>query len=186
MHRLSTFPTRAAFAHFVEARPPHALSRLRLSSLRATARDFATRRLPAAGLLVPLLLNASRHHAGDRATLLLSDYEGWAPFIPRGTRRFHGAHKVVLESRAVRLATGHVGIPVCERATRVVLRLVSGAGLGQEPVARGRIEVNGRLVCCGDQLPSFRSHAILVRCRLTCRGRVKSLPGGSIRSRWIV
>jgi hypothetical protein len=73
VHWLSTFPTRVAFAHFVEARPPHALSRLRLSSLRATARGFATARLPAAGVLVPLLLDASRHHAGDRAILLLSD-----------------------------------------------------------------------------------------------------------------
>jgi hypothetical protein len=73
VHRLSTFPKRLAFAHFVEARPPHVLSRLRLGSLRATARDFATARLPAAGMLVPLLLNASRHHAGDRAILLLSD-----------------------------------------------------------------------------------------------------------------
>jgi len=97
--RLSTFPKRLAFAHFVEARPPHALSRLRLSSLRATARDFATVRLPAAGMLVPLLLDASRLHAGDRATLVLSDSEGWAPFIPRGTRHFHGAHKVVLGAR---------------------------------------------------------------------------------------
>jgi hypothetical protein len=41
-------------------------------------------------------------------------------------------------------------------------RAVSRAGLGWEPVARGRIEVNGRLVRSGDQLPSFRSHAILV------------------------
>ena len=52
------------------------LSRLRLGSLRATARDFATARLPAAGVLVPLLLDISRHHAGDRAILLLSDSEG--------------------------------------------------------------------------------------------------------------
>jgi hypothetical protein len=72
VHRLSTFPKRLAFAHFVGARPPHALSRLRLGSLRATARGFATARLPTAGLLVPLLLDASRHHAGDRATLWLS------------------------------------------------------------------------------------------------------------------
>ncbi len=72
MHRLSTFPKRTAFAHFVEARPPHALTRLRLGSLRATARGFATADLPASGMLVPLLLEASRPHAGDRATLLLS------------------------------------------------------------------------------------------------------------------
>jgi hypothetical protein len=57
VHRLSTFPTRIAFAHFVEARPPHVLSRLRLSSLRATARDFAAVGLPSDSILVPLLLD---------------------------------------------------------------------------------------------------------------------------------
>jgi hypothetical protein len=73
VHRLSTFPTHTAFANFVEARPPHALSRLRLSSLRATARDFAAVGLPSDSILVPLLLDSSRCHAGNRATLLLSD-----------------------------------------------------------------------------------------------------------------
>ena len=73
MHRLSTFPRRAAFANFVEARPPHVSTRLRLGSLRATARDFAAVGLPADGILVPLLLDASRRHAGNRATLWLSD-----------------------------------------------------------------------------------------------------------------
>jgi hypothetical protein len=73
VHRLSTFPRRTAFAHFVEARPPHFLTRLHLGSLRATARDFATVGLPADRILVPLLLDASRHHAGNRATLLLSN-----------------------------------------------------------------------------------------------------------------
>ena len=72
MHRLSTFPRRAAFAYFVEARPPHVLSRLRLDSLRATARGFVTARLPSGSMLVPLLLDASRRHAGNRTTLLLS------------------------------------------------------------------------------------------------------------------
>jgi hypothetical protein len=73
VHRLSTFPTRDAFAYFVEARPPHVLSRLRLSSLRATARDFAAVGLPSDSILVPLLLDPSRCHAGNRATLWLSD-----------------------------------------------------------------------------------------------------------------
>jgi hypothetical protein len=73
VHRLSTFPRRAAFAHFVEARPPRYLTRLHLGLLRATARRFATAGLPANGMLVPLLLEASRPHAGDRATLWLSD-----------------------------------------------------------------------------------------------------------------
>ncbi len=76
MHRLSTFPRRAAFAYFVEARPPHVLSRLRLSSLRATARGFAAAGLPSDSILVPLLLGTSRRHAGNRATLLLSVYRG--------------------------------------------------------------------------------------------------------------
>jgi hypothetical protein len=73
VHWLSTFPLRVAFAYFVEARPPHALSRLRLSSLRATARDFATVGLPSDSILVPLPLDLLRGHAGNRATLWLSD-----------------------------------------------------------------------------------------------------------------
>ena len=72
MHWLSTFPRRAAFAQCEEARPPRYLTGLHLSSLRATARGFATDGLPAVDMLVPLLLDASRHHAGNRATLLLS------------------------------------------------------------------------------------------------------------------
>ena len=72
MHQLSTFPKRAAFAYFVEALPPHVLSRLHLGSLRATARSLAAAGLPSDDILVPLLLDASRHHAGNRATLLLS------------------------------------------------------------------------------------------------------------------
>jgi hypothetical protein len=71
--RLSTFPRRTAFAHFVEARPPHFLTRLRLGSLRATARDFAAAGPPSGCILVPLLPDASRRRAGNRATLLLSD-----------------------------------------------------------------------------------------------------------------
>lgn len=73
MHRLSTFPRRAAFARLLEARPPRYLTGLRLGSLCATARDFAIDGRPPADIQVPLLLDASRHHAGDRATLLLSD-----------------------------------------------------------------------------------------------------------------
>ena len=88
---LSTFPRRVAFATLLEARPPRYLTGLHLGSLCATARGFATDHSPVVGMQVPLLLDISRHLAGDRATLLLSDSEGWAPFIPRGTRRFHGA-----------------------------------------------------------------------------------------------
>jgi len=51
---------------------PVSFTRLRLSSLHATARDFAARRSPAAGILAPLLLDLSRCHAGSLATLLLS------------------------------------------------------------------------------------------------------------------
>jgi hypothetical protein len=47
-------------------------SRLHLSSLRATARDFAAHHLPVVDILVPLLLEASRPHAGNLATLSLS------------------------------------------------------------------------------------------------------------------
>jgi hypothetical protein len=60
-------------ARLLEARPPQYLTGLHLSSLRATARGFVTDGLPAAGIQVPLLLDASQHHAGDRTTLLLSD-----------------------------------------------------------------------------------------------------------------
>ena len=70
------------------ARPPHYFTRLRLSSLRAAARGFAAAGLPTGGIQVPLLLEDSRPHAGDRATLLLSGSQGWAPLIPLGTRRF--------------------------------------------------------------------------------------------------
>jgi hypothetical protein len=73
VHRLSTFPRRTAFAHFVEARPPHSITGLRLASLRAAARDFATAGLPPGSFLVPLLLDTSRRHAGNRATLPLND-----------------------------------------------------------------------------------------------------------------
>jgi len=73
VHRLSTFPKRVAFARLLEARPPRYLTGLHLGSLCATARDFATGGSPAAGMQVPLLLDISQHHAGDRATLLLSD-----------------------------------------------------------------------------------------------------------------
>jgi hypothetical protein len=73
VHRLSTFPRRAAFARLLEARPPQYLTRLRLGLLRATARDFAAHDLPVISMQVPLLLDVSRHHAGNRATLLLSD-----------------------------------------------------------------------------------------------------------------
>jgi hypothetical protein len=76
VHRLSTFPRRAALAHFVEARPPQLLTRLRLGSLRATARSLAAVGLPADGILVPLLLDTSRRHAGNLATLWLSTYRG--------------------------------------------------------------------------------------------------------------
>ena len=76
MHRLSTFPKRVAFAYFVEARPPQFLTRLRLGSLRATARGLAAVDLPADNILAPLLLDTSRCHAGSRATLSLSLYRG--------------------------------------------------------------------------------------------------------------
>ncbi len=73
MHRLSTLPEACfAFTHFVEARLPRCLTRLRLGSLRALARGFAATSLPLGGILVPLLLDVSRHHAGNRATLWLS------------------------------------------------------------------------------------------------------------------
>lgn len=48
------------------ARPPHYFTRLRLSSLPAAARGFAAVGLPTGGIQVPLLLEASRPHAGDR------------------------------------------------------------------------------------------------------------------------
>jgi hypothetical protein len=48
------------------------LTRLRLSSLHAAARGFAVRDLPTSHIQVPLLLEDSRPHAGDRATLSLS------------------------------------------------------------------------------------------------------------------
>ena len=76
MHRLSTFPRRVAFAYFVEARPPQFLTRLHLGSLRATARRFAAAGVPADNILAPLLLDTSRRHAGNRATLSLSPYRG--------------------------------------------------------------------------------------------------------------
>ena len=73
MHRLSHLPNAYGL------RPSDeglgfliSFSRLRLSSLRAAARGFATVGLPADGIQVPLLLEASRPHAGDRATLSLS------------------------------------------------------------------------------------------------------------------
>ncbi len=69
-------PRRAALAHFVEARPPQFLTRLRLGSLRATARSFAAVGLPTDSILAPLLLDTSRRHAGNRATLWLSTYRG--------------------------------------------------------------------------------------------------------------
>lgn len=47
-------------------------SGLHLSSLRAAARGFAVRDLPTADIRVPLLLDTSRRHAGNRATLSLS------------------------------------------------------------------------------------------------------------------
>jgi hypothetical protein len=46
---------------------------LHLASLRAAARGFATAGLPPDGILVPLLLDASQRHAGNRATLPLND-----------------------------------------------------------------------------------------------------------------
>ena len=52
---------------------PISFSRLHLSSLHAAARGFAARGLPTASMLAPLLLDVSRRHAGNRATLLLSD-----------------------------------------------------------------------------------------------------------------
>ena len=76
VHRLSTFPKRVAFAYFVEARPPQFLTRLRLGSLRATARRFAAVDLPVDSILAPLLLDTSRRHAGSQATLSLSAYRG--------------------------------------------------------------------------------------------------------------
>jgi hypothetical protein len=45
------------------------------------------------GIQVPLLLDASRRHAGDRAIPLLSNSWKWAPFIPQDTHSFHDAPK---------------------------------------------------------------------------------------------
>jgi hypothetical protein len=60
-------------AGFRRSASPSAITRLHLGLLRATARDFAAARLASRrDILVPLLLDASRRHAGDRATLLLS------------------------------------------------------------------------------------------------------------------
>jgi len=53
-------------------RPPHVLSRPRLSSLRATA-DFANADLPSDGTPVPLPLDPSGYYAGNRATLRRGD-----------------------------------------------------------------------------------------------------------------
>jgi hypothetical protein len=72
----SVFPRRTAFAGLRAARPLHSVTGLPLSSLHATARAFATADSPAGNILVPLLPDASRHHAGDRATLLLCRYRG--------------------------------------------------------------------------------------------------------------
>ena len=51
-------------------------TRLRLGLLRATARRFAAGGLLAADILAPLLLVASRRHAGDLATRMLDSFEG--------------------------------------------------------------------------------------------------------------
>jgi len=92
VHRLSTFPRRAAFAHAVRrSASPFKLTRLHLSSLHATARGFA-----AGGLL------SNRPSGPASAGCLTTPRRGprystaqrlwkWAPFIPRDTRRLHGA-----------------------------------------------------------------------------------------------
>ena len=46
--------------------------------------------------LVPLLLDTSRRHAGDRATRLLGSSSGVGSFHPTRNAPLHGAHKVVL------------------------------------------------------------------------------------------
>jgi hypothetical protein len=51
---------------------PGSVTGLHLGSLHATARRLAAAGLHPSGILAPLLLDASRRHAGDRATLLLS------------------------------------------------------------------------------------------------------------------
>jgi hypothetical protein len=93
---------------------PISFSRLRLSSLHAAARGFAAVHLPMDDLLVPLLPDASQHHAGDRAIPLLSTSWEWAPFIPQGTRRFtaHGRSQVGhqdVNSTDVRAVEAEVG-----------------------------------------------------------------------------
>ncbi len=94
---LSTFPTRMAFAHFVEARPPHVTStRLRLSSLRATARRLrscriAIRQHPGSASAGPLTV--SRREPGYPMAQRLI---GVGSFHPTRNAPLHGAHKVEL------------------------------------------------------------------------------------------
>jgi hypothetical protein len=55
--------------------------------LRATARRFAAGGLRSADILSPLLLVASRRHAGGLVTRILDSFEAGS-FISLGTRRF--------------------------------------------------------------------------------------------------
>jgi hypothetical protein len=49
------------------------LTGLRVSLMAASARAVTFEDVPVLDMQVPLLLDASRRHAGDRVTLLLSD-----------------------------------------------------------------------------------------------------------------
>lgn len=66
------------------------------SSLSATDPGLAAAGLPSDGMLVPLLLDTSRHHAGNRATLSLSASRGGLLSSHEERAAFHGAHKVEL------------------------------------------------------------------------------------------
>ena len=69
MHWLSTFPRRAAFAGLREARPPPYRYEATSGFAARYGPSLCSHRFAPDGILAPLLLDASRRHAGDRTIL---------------------------------------------------------------------------------------------------------------------
>jgi hypothetical protein len=89
VHRLSSLPEtcglRAVWRR--SASPISSRGDMQVRCARRPATSQPADRRPT-GLQVPLLLDVSRPHAGDRAIPPLSDSWKWAPFIPQDTHSF--------------------------------------------------------------------------------------------------
>src|SRR6266508_3861532 len=100
---------------------PFGLTGLHLGLLRATARRFAAAGLLPGGILAPLLLVASRRHAGDLATRMLDSFEAGS-FHPAENAPLCAAHRELVHPRvAVDLARGELIVEPAE-ASRVLDR----------------------------------------------------------------